>query len=129
MIDNLYIAETSSSPEIDFNYSSHILSMRGESYPENAAKFYGPILNSLKNYLDSINNQKVQFQIALTYFNSSSTKVLYNIMHILDEATARDNSIIVNWHYDEDDDTIQEIGQELHEDYPSVTFNPSPVKK
>jgi hypothetical protein len=127
-MENLYIAETPSSPEIDFNYSSHLLSMRGESYPENAAKFYGPVLHSLNGYLDSLSGQRVEFQIALTYFNSSSTKVLYNIMRALDEAAARDNLITVNWYYDEEDDTIHEIGQELHEDYPAVTFNAEPVR-
>jgi hypothetical protein len=127
-MENLYIEKTASSPEIDFNYSSNCLSMQGESYPENAAKFYGPVLQSLKVYLDATNNQDIEFQIALTYFNSSSTKVLYNIMNALNEAAARDNTIIVNWYFDEDDDTIQEIGQELHEDYPAVIFKQQPVK-
>jgi hypothetical protein len=128
MVQSVYIEETPSTPEVYFNFNSHVLSIKGESYPENAAKFYGPVLASLKTYLASVENQVIEFKIALTYFNSTSTKILYNIMHVLEEATTKNNTIIVKWCYDEEDDTILEIGQELHEDYPAILFNPEPFK-
>ena len=46
-MDNLYIAPTPSSPEVDFRFDTHTLHLRGESYPENAAAFYGGILTRL----------------------------------------------------------------------------------
>ena len=50
-MENLYIAPTPSSPEVDFKFDANRLGLRGESYPENAAAFYGDIIARLKNYL------------------------------------------------------------------------------
>lgn len=129
MPEDLYIHATPSSPEIDFRYSQHILILKGESYPENAAKFYCPVLQSLSEYLGQLRNQRTEVSIALTYFNSSSTKVLCNIICALDNAVSNGNRIIINWYYDEDDDSILEFGQELHEDYAEIEFNPVPMNK
>jgi hypothetical protein len=32
-MDNFYIEATATSPEIDFRFDQHLLSMKGESYP------------------------------------------------------------------------------------------------
>ena len=48
----LFIAATPSSPEIDFRFEQHTLSIKGESYPENAAAFYGPLIASVRAYLE-----------------------------------------------------------------------------
>lgn len=121
-MENFYIAATPSSPEVNFDFSQHRLSVRGESYPENAAAFYGDIIKSLRDYLTVRNGTSITVDIALAYFNSSSTKMLFNIFEALNDAQRAGNKITVNWYHDQDDDTMLEFGQELSDDFTEITF-------
>ncbi|MDQ7989998.1 MAG: DUF1987 domain-containing protein [Candidatus Dactylopiibacterium sp.] len=127
-MESLYIPATASSPEIRFDFDRHALSMRGESYPENAAAFYGPLIAQLRAYLEGCRNDSVTMDIALAYFNSSSTKMLFNIFEALNGAARAGNTVVVNWFHDEEDDTILEFGQELSDDFTSIRFVDQPVK-
>lgn len=126
-MDNFYIAPTPSSPEVDFRFDTHQLHLRGESYPENAAAFYGDVIARLKTYLAEQSARRIEVHIALAYFNSSSTKMLFNLIAALDDAVAAGNQVALHWYHDEEDDTILEFGQELHEDFPAIDFASHPV--
>lgn len=121
-MDNLYIAPTPSSPEVDFKFDAHTLSVRGESYPENAAAFYGGVIQQLRTYLQAQTSATITVNIALAYFNSSSTKMLFNMIEALSDAVRAGNEVTLNWFHDEDDETILEFGQELSEDFPAIRF-------
>jgi hypothetical protein len=127
-MDNLYIAPTPSSPEVDFRFDQHTLSLRGESYPENAAAFYGDVIARLQAYLAAQSGGRIEMNIALAYFNSSSTKMLFNLIEALNDAVQAGNTVVLNWYHDEEDDTILEFGQELSDDFPSITFASHPVR-
>ena len=121
-MENLYIAPIPSSPEVDFKFDARVLSLRGESYPENAAAFYGDIIARLKQYLARQSGQQIEVNIALAYFNSSSTKMLFNLIEALDDAVDAGNRVRLNWYHDEEDETILEFGEELSEDFPAIEF-------
>ena len=127
-MDHLYIAPTPSSPEVDFQFDKHTLHLRGESYPENAAAFYGGIIARLKDYLAQQQDQRIEMHIALAYFNSSSTKMLFNLIGALSAAAEAGNTLALHWYHDEEDDTIFEFGQELCDDFPAIAFVNHPVK-
>lgn len=127
-MENLYIAPTPSSPQVDFRFDTHTLGLRGESYPENAAAFYGEIIARLKDYLAGQSGSRIEVNIALAYFNSSSTKMLFNLIAALADAVAAGNRVALNWYHDEEDDTILEFGQELSEDFPAIDFASHPVR-
>lgn len=127
-MDNLYIAPTPSSPEVDFKFDAHTLSLRGESYPENAAAFYGGVIPPLRAYLKTQASATITVNIALAYFNSSSTKMLFNMIEALSDAVRAGNEVLLNWFHDEDDETILEFGQELSEDFPAIRFSNHPVR-
>ncbi|WP_454725348.1 MULTISPECIES: DUF1987 domain-containing protein [Cupriavidus] len=121
-MENLFIAATPSSPEVNFDFAQHTLSLRGESYPENAAVFYGDVIVRMRKYLAACEDAEVTVHVALTYFNSSSTKVLFSMFDAMSDAAEKGNRVIVNWYHDVDDDTILEFGQELHADFPAIEF-------
>ena len=127
-MDNLYIAPTPSSPEVDFKFEAHTLSLRGESYPENAAAFYGPVIARLKEYLAQQRGSRIVVNIALAYFNSSTTKMLFNSIEALNDAAEAGNHVQLNWYHDEEDDTILEFGQELSDDFPAIEFTNHAVR-
>jgi len=121
-MENLYIAPTPSSPEVDFKFDTRTLSLRGESYPENAAAFYGDVIARLSEFLSTQREATLNVNVALAYFNSSSTKMLFNLIEALSNAAEEGNRVVLNWYHDEEDDTILEFGQELSEDFPAIEF-------
>ncbi|MBY0579235.1 MAG: DUF1987 domain-containing protein [Burkholderiales bacterium] len=123
-MQDFYIPATAMSPEIDFRFSRHVLNIKGESYPENAAAFYNQVLSQLTLYLSSPEHKSIEVNVELKYFNSSSTKILLKLFEILNDAVHAGNSITLNWYHDEDDDTILEFGEDLHSDYERLNFNP-----
>ncbi|CAB3746034.1 DUF1987 domain-containing protein [Paraburkholderia humisilvae] len=126
-MDNLYINATTTSPEVNFRFDQNLLSLSGESYPENAAAFYTPVIEKLRAYLASCANTVVTVNVTLTYFNSSSTKILFSIFDALDRAASAGNSVLVNWYRDKEDETILEFGEELQTDFSAIKFTDCPV--
>lgn len=120
---NIFIAASASSPEVDFRFDQRQLSLKGEAYPENAAMFWGEIINAMRRFLGQDNSQaSITVNVALTYFNSSSTKMLFSLFDALNKKAATGTPVQLNWYHDEEDDTIYEFGQELREDFTHLTF-------
>jgi len=119
---NLKIKSSAYQPYIFFDGDNHHLEINGKSYPENAAEFYYPVFKWLKNYLSSLGDQTVTLTLKLSYFNSSSSKALANILDVLDNAAGQGKKILVNWYYDEDDETLLEYGEDFKAESKSLRF-------
>lgn len=123
MTNDIRISAEHDKPEVEFLFSRHYLAIRGESYPENAAQFYGPLVAAVGEYLGTCNGAQITIDIDLIYFNSSSTKVLLGLFEMLNRA-AEHNKVVLNWHYDPDDETVREFGADLAEDCDMIAYNP-----
>jgi hypothetical protein len=119
--------QTKSTPWIRLDPQEHILEIKGESYPENSASFYSPMLEWLENYLKELDGGQVRVEMELIYFNSSSSKVLMNFFDMLEDAARRGVDAVVNWRYHEDNDTALECGEEFQEDMEYVKFQLVPL--
>lgn len=117
---------TPRTPLVDFNFDERQLLMKGESYPEDAAAFFGPLLNSLDFFLSGLGSGNVTFDLELSYFNSSSAKALMNMFQLLEAAAGKGAQIKINWRYDEDDDTMEEFGEDFLEDFEHASFELCP---
>ncbi|MGO4378081.1 DUF1987 domain-containing protein [Pseudoduganella sp. RAF53_2] len=126
-MESLFIAASPTSPEVDFRFNEHTLSLKGESYPENAAAFYGPVIERLRVYLAECSEAAITVNVSLAYFNSSSTKMLFALFESLNDAAQAGNTVVLNWYRDEEDDTIEEFGEELRDDFPALQFNDRPI--
>ena len=122
-MENLFIAATKSSPEINFDCQQHTLEIRGESYPENTAEFYTPILRWIQEYLGSTEDHLISIYMELVYFNSSSAKVLMDLFDILDTSAKTGKRITINWVYDKRNASALEAGEEFQEEVEYMTFN------
>lgn len=120
-MENLHIAATNESPEIDFRYAENRLSIRGESYPENAMAFYSPVRASLQNYLEATSGG-IEVDVALRYFNSSSTKIIRMLIGMLNAAAEAGKSVVVRWHHDPEDDMMAEFGLDLKEEFRALSL-------
>jgi Domain of unknown function (DUF1987). len=122
-MDNLVIAATERSPEVDFDFAAGVLSLKGESYPEDASAVFGPVFTALERYLGEPEGRSLRFDFELIYFNSSSAKALMNMFQLLDRAAGQGAVIVVNWFFAADDETMKEFGEDFSEDLEHVTFN------
>lgn len=122
-MESLKLEGTDRSPEIDFDFQNLKFHLRGESYPEDVTSFYNPILEKLTTALEGASGKSVEFNFELIYFNSSSAKVIMGIFDQLEEAANDGADVTVNWHFDAEDDTMEELGEELAEDLVDAKFN------
>jgi hypothetical protein len=118
----IQIAPTARSPEVDFDFESGRLSLRGESYPEDAAAFFGPLLQALRGYLGASDPAPITFEVALAYFNSSSAKALMNLFMPLEDAADEGRAVTIRWLYAEGDETIAEAGEDFAADFEHARF-------
>ncbi|WP_029592021.1 DUF1987 domain-containing protein [Franconibacter pulveris] len=117
------LAATHSTPEVNFDFAAHRLWLKGEAYPENAAAFFRPLIQAVENWLDAspVDAQPIELHVALSYFNSSSTKLLFEFFECLNSFAKRGKRCELHWYYDEEDDISQEFGQELSLDFTSLS--------
>lgn len=117
MDNTLKIKKTEDTPEIDFDAVSGILTLTGESMPENALDFYAPIVNWISAFLET-NFQKAEIRFMLSYFNTASAKQIARILTMM-QNSSRSNNIIVKWYYGKDDTEALEAGKR----YSSLKLN------
>jgi hypothetical protein len=84
----------------------------GKSIPEDAYSFYSPIVDAINKYLENPET-KTTLSFNLEYINSSSKKILTNILKIFEQASKNGFAMEVEWHYETDDESIFDLGQDL----------------
>jgi hypothetical protein len=94
-------------PAVNFDASTGICEIRGESYMEEAYKFYTPLLSWLKEFTIS-ESKPMTFNVKLTYFNTNSSRLLLDIFDILKKSEDSGNSVKLNWYYETDDPDIMD---------------------
>jgi hypothetical protein len=122
-MQNLDIPATPRTPAVLFDFGQHHLEIKGESYPEDVTEFYGPVFTALDSYLANLGEGKCRFDFELIYLNSSSAKAIMMLMDKLDLAASKGATVDVYWHYDKEDDTMQELGEEFGEDLENAKFH------
>ncbi|MBF0615001.1 MAG: DUF1987 domain-containing protein [Magnetococcales bacterium] len=121
-MDNIKLEPTKRSPGIDFDFSAGKFAISGESYPEDVNKFYGPLIQQLKEYLNGCEGAEIQFQFDLVYFNSTTAKIVMGIFETLDEAAEAGNAVTIQWCFAADDSNMEELGEEFSEDLEHAKF-------
>lgn len=122
-MDNLIIEKTISTPYINFNYDMKKLIISGESFPENAAKFYAQVMEWIKEYFEKVTEVETIVEFEIIYFNSSTSKIFMMMFSLLDEEAEKGKNIVINWIASEDNETAIECGEEFKEDLDFVKFN------
>ncbi len=114
-MDAFSIEGTPKTPTVDFNSETGVIEIKGRSIPENSIEFYKPLVDWLEDYLANpaaLTNVNIQ----LEYFNTSSSKCILDVFKKLEAIYKSGNEVIINWHYEEDDEDMLEAG----EDYQSI---------
>jgi hypothetical protein len=94
-------------PEVNFDATTGVCEMKGESYMEEAYKFYTPLLNWLREFALTEGNA-VTFNVKLTYFNTNSSRLLLDMFDVLKKSLDAGHRVQINWYYETDDPDIKD---------------------
>ncbi len=112
---------TITTPKVHLDAENNIFEIIGASIPENANHFYDPILDWFEEYCKNPNGKTV-INLNYKYFNTSSSKLILDLLLILKKMHDGGNEILVRWHYEESDEDMKESGED-YQDIIKIPFD------
>ncbi len=119
---SIQIAAGKNTPGVNWDANTGIFTIEGKSFPENAKKFYGPLMDWMDQ--QQLPN-KLVFRFYFFYLSSSSIISVYQILKKLEALMDEGTEVEIVWQYEADDDDILRIG----EDYRKITSLPFVMKE
>ena len=119
-MEKLRIEQTDDRPFIILDKENSRFEISGKSLPEDVIEFFLPVLNWLRNYKNDP-AELTEFNFKLIYFNTASSKLILDILMILEEINEKGNKVVVKWHSMKEDEDMQEAGEE-YEEMVDLTF-------
>ena len=120
-MDKYILRPTRITPLIFFDPSRGLLELRGKSSPENSIQFYDGLLSAVENFARH-GGRGLVANFKFEYFNTSSSKCLFDLFRRIVILKNRGHSISINWYYEEDDDDMLEAGED-YSDLLGIDFN------
>ena len=94
-------------PTVRFNAKTGICEIEGESFLEDTVEFYRHLVDWLENYIDEVKGPMALI-IKLSYFNTSTSRSILDILNLLKDYEDDGGEVVVNWHFDENDVDMEE---------------------
>lgn len=110
-MENLEIDKTNQTPHIIFKTNGDFL-IKGISTPDNVQKLYQPVFNWL-NEFQGTKPLAVNLTLEIDYLNTSSTRILVELLNLINSFKQHDTAINIVWCYEEGDDDMLELGEDL----------------
>jgi len=120
-MEKLHIYETEFTPMVNFDPGQGIIEMKGNSNPANSLRFYSQVMLGLDEYI-SKENKGLTANLYFGYFNTSSSKCLYDILKKFTAIQRNGREVTINWYYKEHDPDMREVGQDFS-DILNLKFN------
>ena len=118
-MSELNIAATERTPEIQLSSINGIFRMKGESYPEDVSAFYGQVIVAVDQLSNNL-AKPLTVDVAMIYINSSSIKAMFRIFEGLEAVRKNGQTLSITWHYQDDDDIMQEVGEDFKDRFPDL---------
>ena len=113
---NLTLAASASTPAVKADWELGLLTMIGESYPENTYEIFDEIISWVEAFLND-SDRPLRVELQLNYLNTSSIRAMIDIFDRLQVAHDEGRDLSVNWLYDSRNPRSAEMGEEFKEDY------------
>lgn len=110
MQKTLIIDGTKNSPQVELNAKEGIFKIEGTSMAEDAVGFYMPVIEWLKEYAENP-NKETQVVFKMTYFNTASSKLLWEIMILLQDIYQAGHDVKIDWIFQDEDEDMEEAGE------------------
>lgn len=120
-MEKIFIEPTRTTPEVKFDPDEKVFELKGRSSPENSIQFYQAILDNLESFAQS-DSEDLTVNMAFEYFNTSSSKCLFDVFKKLSNIESKGKEVTINWYYEEGDDDMMEAGED-YSDLLDLEFN------
>ncbi|RLD51219.1 MAG: hypothetical protein DRI94_06645, partial [Bacteroidetes bacterium] len=113
-MESIYVKKTKKTPLISLDLTENIFQIKGPSFSEDILSVYDPVISWMNENLPQLENE-LTCELYFTVLNSASHKKIFQILIILNGFMDRGKKIKIKWYYDEDDEDIMEMGEDLTE--------------
>lgn len=111
-MEKYLLVPSPTTPYIYFNPENAILEMKGNSTLINAWEVFSELYEALANFKKSIYS-KLNVNIRLDYFNTSTYKCLLETLICLKDIKSSGKNIVINWYYNIEDEDALERGEDI----------------
>lgn len=113
-MEDIFIKEAPTTPEVRFNFQEGELEVKGVSIPEDTEEFYNPLLESLEEFIKFHAPPKITMTFKLIYVNTSTSAVLGKMIKTLEPREGEDRNVHVNWYYEIEDEDMKDLGEDFN---------------
>ena len=113
-METLRIEATDDSPQVLLDQEDNQFEISGKSLPEDVVEFYQPVMDWLQKYRENP-NARTELNLKMIYFNTASSKMIMDILMVLEEMVEEGHEVVVRWHSKKSDEDMQEAGLEYEE--------------
>lgn len=110
----LFIESTEDNPQIYLDPENGHLLIHGRSFMEDITPYQQAIISWLRCYFQEA-KKKTVLDLEIDYLNTTSSKMLVDILFELNKFYIFGNDVVVKWMYYEHDEDMEELGYELKE--------------
>lgn len=122
-MDAILLEPTDFTPKVILDPLNFKFEISGESRPENAGKFFAPIIQWMEQYKQLMFWQKekfgkaqpVIFEFKFDYLNSVSAKYIMDVLKQLDNYIKEGFEVTIKWYFDKRDEDMRSTGEEFAE--------------
>ncbi|UNL99622.1 biofilm regulation phosphoprotein SiaC [Stutzerimonas stutzeri] len=114
-MNDFSIPGSQSTPAIQSDWEKGIVSMQGDSYPENSYELFHQVYEWTERFLGQASHP-LSLELRLLYLNTSSIKAMMDIFDLLEAAFQDGRQVAVNWYYDVRNERVVELAEEFKED-------------
>ncbi len=109
-------------PSVFFDAETGNLEISGESFMESPDQFYFPLISWIEEYVNEI-NKPIKLVLKLTYYNTSSSKYILEILKGLRRYKDNAGKVEVVWYYNREDEDIEDEIDEFSRES-GITIDP-----
>ncbi len=109
-MSKLFIEAKRNSPEINFDNTSGIYTIKGNSFQEDSTQFYNNILDWVEQ---NSFPKTTKFIFTLDYISSRSVANLYQLVEKIAEHKKSGGEVEIIWEYEADEDNILGVGEKF----------------
>jgi hypothetical protein len=113
-MEKIHIQATEFTPHVTFDPSNGLIELKGNSTPENSLTFYHKMIINLEEYATK-GTKDLTANVAFHYFNTSSSKCLYDMFKQLNNIKQKGRQVTINWYYSPTDEDMYEVGKDFSE--------------
>lgn len=110
-MNNLLVPYTTKTPEIKFETNGNLL-IKGISIPENVNDFYPQVFLWMEEFSKHL-TPVVQLTLEIDYMNTSSAKVILQILRKVVTYASDKTQLKLIWKYHEDEEDMKDLGEDL----------------